>query len=46
MDLRNIGILSQHYTASQPEDESSIDLRNAAILPQLNITPQPKESST
>jgi hypothetical protein len=41
-DLRNVGILPQHYMASQirrllletPEDGGSMDLRNVGILPQ------------
>jgi len=51
MDLRNVGILPQHCTASQlreprletPEDGGSIDPRNVGILPQYYTASQPKD---
>jgi hypothetical protein len=43
MDLWNVGILPQHYTASQPEDGSSMDLWNVGILPQHYTVSQPRK---
>jgi hypothetical protein len=40
--LRNVGILPQHYTASQPEDGSSMDFRNVGILPQHYTASRPR----
>jgi hypothetical protein len=48
MDLWNVGVLPQHYTASQPrrpqlgEDGGSADLWNVGILPQLYTASQPR----
>jgi hypothetical protein len=46
MNIRNVGILSQHYTASRPEDGCSIDLRNIGILPQHYTGSQPEEGGS
>jgi hypothetical protein len=44
MDLRNVGILPQHYAASQPgEDIGSMDIWNVGILPQHYMASQPSE---
>jgi hypothetical protein len=40
MILWNVGILPQHYTASQHEDGGIVDLRNFGILPQHYTTSQ------
>jgi hypothetical protein len=46
--LQNVGILTQHYKASQsrsprPEDGSSMNLRNVGILPQHYKASQPED---
>jgi hypothetical protein len=46
MDLRNVGILPQHYTASQPEDGGGMDLRNVGILPQHYTASQPEDGGS
>jgi hypothetical protein len=41
MVIRNVGILPQHYTASQPEDGGNMVIRNVGILPQHYAASQP-----
>jgi hypothetical protein len=43
-ELRNVGILPQHYTASKPEDGGIMDLRNFGII-QQNYTASQLRSS-
>jgi len=42
-DLRNFGILSQHYTAWQPEDKWSKIFWNVSILPQNYTASAPRK---
>jgi len=44
MVLRNVGVLPQYYTTSQPEDGGSMVLRHFGILPQHYAVSQPIRS--
>jgi hypothetical protein len=46
VDLRNVGILPQHYTSSQPEDGGSVDHPNVGILPQHYTSSQPEDGGS
>jgi hypothetical protein len=43
MILRNVGIISQHYTATKSEDRGSTVLRNDGTLPHLYTVSQPED---